>query len=75
VAEGIEDLAQKEYLQQHNCDILQGFLFGRSLDSSSFESLLKGKTKPLGALETEKYDTFNSEEEFRKFTKPFQITY
>jgi len=72
VAEGIETTAQKSYLQNQSCDILQGFLFGRSLDFSSFEALLEGKTKIESAMQT---DYFEEEEALRKFTTPLKITY
>lgn len=39
IAEGVENNAQLQYLQQHNCDVLQGFYF----------------SKPLTALETTAY--------------------
>ncbi|MDQ8952030.1 EAL domain-containing protein [Acinetobacter rudis] len=39
IAEGVENQAQLKYLQQHNCDVLQGFYF----------------SKPLTALETTAY--------------------
>lgn len=36
VAEGIENPTQIEFLQQANCDILQGFFFGEPMESSEF---------------------------------------
>ena len=71
VAEGIEDQKQKQYLQENDCDILQGFLFGRSLDALAFEALLEGKTQP--STQTEKFDA--DETQLRKFTQPMKITY
>ncbi len=75
VAEGIENEAQKAYLQNHGCDILQGYLFGRSLDSASFEALVTGETDPINLVKTTSSDDFNTEETLRKFTKPLQVNY
>jgi PAS domain S-box-containing protein/diguanylate cyclase (GGDEF)-like protein len=35
VAEGVEELRQSEFLIQHDCDVFQGYLFGRPMDSST----------------------------------------
>ncbi len=72
VAEGIETTAQKSYLQNQNCNILQGFLFGRSLDCSSFKALLEGKTEIENSMQTEQ---FEEEEALRKFTTPLKVAY
>jgi len=72
VAEGIETTAQKSYLQNQNCNILQGFLFGRSLDCSSFKALLEGKTEIENSMQAEQ---FEEEEALRKFTTPLKVTY
>jgi diguanylate cyclase (GGDEF)-like protein/PAS domain S-box-containing protein len=40
VAEGVETPEQLEYLNQLHCDILQGFLFSKSLSTEDFEALL-----------------------------------
>ena len=72
VAEGIETTAQKSYLQNQSCDILQGFLFGRSLDFSLFEALLEGKTEIESTVQTEQ---FEEEEALRKFTTPLKVAY
>lgn len=40
VAEGIETEAQVRFLQSHQCDVGQGFFFGRPAEASSVEALL-----------------------------------
>ena len=40
VAEGVETDQQSEWLKQHGCDYLQGYLFFKPLESSEFEKLL-----------------------------------
>ena len=72
VAEGVETTAQKIYLQNQNCDILQGFLFGRSLSFDAFEALLEGKTQIQNSTQPEH---FEEEEALRKYTMPLKITY
>ena len=42
IAEGIESQDQVEYLQQIGCDIIQGYLLGKPLDSIEIEELIKG---------------------------------
>ena len=71
VAEGIETVAQKEYLQSHQCDILQGFLFGKSLDFQTFEALLEGKLDTANESE----ETYIEEITLRKYTQPMKISY
>jgi CheY-like chemotaxis protein len=40
VAEGVETLAQLNYLAQNHCDEMQGYLFSAPLDSEAFATLL-----------------------------------
>ncbi|QFY90339.1 EAL domain-containing protein [Magnetovirga frankeli] len=40
IAEGVENEAQRAFLQQHNCRLYQGFLFSRPLPLEQFEALL-----------------------------------
>ena len=40
VAEGVETQEQLQYLTSLDCDLLQGFLFSKSLTVSAFEELL-----------------------------------
>lgn len=42
IAEGVETQTQADYLASIGCDIMQGYLFSRPLDQSSFEQLLDG---------------------------------
>ena len=41
VAEGVETKAELDFLQRHECDEIQGYLFGPPLPISKFEQLLK----------------------------------
>jgi sensor c-di-GMP phosphodiesterase-like protein len=41
VAEGVEVEAQKQYLIDHGCDRMQGFLFSKALDEEDALALLK----------------------------------
>lgn len=40
VAEGVETAPELDYLRQHNCDQLQGYLFSRPIPLGDFENLL-----------------------------------
>ncbi|MDE3022936.1 MAG: EAL domain-containing protein [Pseudomonadota bacterium] len=40
VAEGVENAAQAQFLNQNHCDTVQGYYFSRPLDAASFESYL-----------------------------------
>jgi EAL domain-containing protein (putative c-di-GMP-specific phosphodiesterase class I) len=40
IAEGVETIAEKEFLAQHNCDIMQGYLFSYPLPPADFKQLL-----------------------------------
>lgn len=41
VAEGVEDLAQRDFLTANHCDLMQGYLFMRPLDEPSFAAWFK----------------------------------
>jgi PAS domain S-box-containing protein len=42
VAEGVETAEQLAFLQQHGCDLVQGFLFSRPVPGKEFAALLAG---------------------------------
>lgn len=46
VAEGVETGAQLEFLREHGCRYVQGFLFSRPLPASQIEALLKSPDPP-----------------------------
>jgi EAL domain-containing protein (putative c-di-GMP-specific phosphodiesterase class I) len=41
VAEGVETEAQQSFLTRNGCDLAQGFLFGRPVDPSEIEAMLR----------------------------------
>ncbi len=41
VAEGVEHEAQKRYLAEHGCDMMQGYLFSRPLDEDAAVAILR----------------------------------
>ncbi|WP_347989893.1 EAL domain-containing protein [Methylomonas sp. AM2-LC] len=43
IAEGVETHSQREFLEQHNCQVCQGFLFSKPVPVSEFEALLLAK--------------------------------
>jgi len=43
VAEGVEYAAQKEYLVEHGCDLMQGYYFSRPLDKDAALKMLAGQ--------------------------------
>lgn len=45
VAEGIETQEQYDFLEANNCDMIQGYLLGRPMPSSSFDALLKKESE------------------------------
>ncbi|MGR9013619.1 MAG: EAL domain-containing protein, partial [Gammaproteobacteria bacterium] len=45
IAEGVETEAQRAFLELHDCQAFQGFLFGQPVPLSEFEALLKAKRK------------------------------
>ena len=74
IAEGIEDELQKSYLQEHKCDILQGYFFGKSLSNDDFEALLKGELNISKNKQNIKNAIFAKEETWRKYTKPLKTS-
>ncbi len=51
VAEGVETLEQMNFLRQHHCNEMQGYLFSRPVASGEYESMLKaGKVQALPPL-------------------------
>ncbi|WP_044411701.1 two-component system response regulator [Thiomicrospira microaerophila] len=49
IAEGIEDEEQLRFLQEKNCDILQGFKFGKPMPANDFIAYLNQFKLPTGA--------------------------
>ena len=45
VAEGVETLEQQTFLQDHNCDEMQGFLFSKPIPSEEFAELLRQRIR------------------------------
>ncbi len=45
IAEGVEHECQLQYLQEHNCDRIQGYLFSKPLDEEDALEFLKNKNK------------------------------
>ncbi len=75
VAEGIEEEQQKAYLQTHACDILQGYLFGRSLDTEAFEAMLGGECAPHVMDDGTEEESYELEQKLRKYSKPLKISF
>ena len=42
IAEGVETLAQLDFLRGHDCDEVQGFLLGRPMPAQQFTALFTG---------------------------------
>jgi len=49
VAEGIETVAQREFLQSQHCDYFQGYLFGRPMPASEALGLLRSTNQNVKA--------------------------
>jgi EAL domain-containing protein (putative c-di-GMP-specific phosphodiesterase class I) len=47
VAEGVETQAQKDFLQDHICDEMQGFHFSKPIAPDKFADLLRKNNTPL----------------------------
>ncbi|WP_248918054.1 EAL domain-containing protein [Pseudomonas entomophila] len=47
VAEGVETLEQLQFLREHGCDEVQGYLISRPVDAASFQALLGRSTADL----------------------------
>jgi len=43
IAEGVETETQREFLDRHDCQAFQGYLFGKPLPLAQFEELIRGK--------------------------------
>ncbi len=52
VAEGVENPNQLAFLQDHDCDVVQGYYFARPLPPEAFEALLERDLTPLFNVES-----------------------
>jgi EAL domain-containing protein (putative c-di-GMP-specific phosphodiesterase class I) len=46
VAEGVETTAQRDFLAEHRCDYLQGYLFSKPLPPEAAGALLEARDAP-----------------------------
>jgi EAL domain-containing protein (putative c-di-GMP-specific phosphodiesterase class I) len=46
IAEGVETVAQRDFLDAHGCHVFQGYLFSRPMPLSDFEALLPDEKLP-----------------------------
>jgi diguanylate cyclase (GGDEF)-like protein len=52
VAEGVETPEQADFLREHDCDELQGFLFGRAVPAEEFSQLIEAEPRKPARVET-----------------------
>jgi diguanylate cyclase (GGDEF)-like protein/PAS domain S-box-containing protein len=73
IAEGVEDAYQKDYLKEMNCDIFQGYHFGKPLSSDDFSKLLE-QNNYLNGIDNkfEKLD-YDLVQALEKYSKPLNI--
>ncbi|HXS77997.1 MAG TPA: EAL domain-containing protein [Terracidiphilus sp.] len=53
IAEGVEDTSQLEFLRDHRCDEIQGYLFSKPLVAGKIEEMLsnqKARSEPVGLV-------------------------
>lgn len=54
IAEGVEDVAQLDYLREHLCTGIQGFYFSRPLAGDAFLELLRGNNARFAVFDAER---------------------
>ena len=51
VAEGVETVEQFQFLKEHNCEFIQGYLFSKPVDTTAFQKLLEQGTEIMQEIE------------------------
>lgn len=73
VAEGVETIEQLNFLQEHRCKEVQGYLFSKPVPEHEFQVLLqKRKLEPHKVQQVETNNSHTIEEEFVKLQQPFR---
>lgn len=45
LAEGIESIEQKNFLQSNHCDMIQGYFYGRPMSIETVKNIINSKNK------------------------------
>lgn len=73
IAEGVEDAYQRDYLKEMNCDMFQGYHFGKPLSAKDFEELLGHRDHLSGTNENLEKVDYDLVQALEKYSKPLNI--
>ncbi len=75
VAEGVETIEQFEYLKKENCDVIQGYYFGKPFSGDVFTKILYNNVWDFSEYSDHEASDYKFRKELKKYTTPMKLVF